>query len=132
MKFDIVRAWKDESYRQSLSEEQLNTLPTNPVGELSDAQLESVYGGDGFGGPAGGLGGGVGPGLLGGPGFLGAPLGGFGVGASQSASAASAERIHSFSGFCDVNIFSANLISLSHLGLVNVLSPTTQICANND
>ncbi|HEU5381221.1 MAG TPA: mersacidin/lichenicidin family type 2 lantibiotic, partial [Ktedonobacteraceae bacterium] len=29
MKFDLVRAWKDESYRQSLSDEQLNQLPEN-------------------------------------------------------------------------------------------------------
>lgn len=47
MKFDIVRAWKDEEYRKSLSEEELLCLPENPVGELelSDADLESVYGG---------------------------------------------------------------------------------------
>ncbi len=39
MNFDVVRAWKDESYRQSLSEEELRNLPENPVGELelSDA-----------------------------------------------------------------------------------------------
>ena len=49
MKFDIVRAWKDQSYRASLSEEQLSQLPANPAGEaeLSDAELESVYGGCG-------------------------------------------------------------------------------------
>ncbi len=48
MKFDIVRAWKDETYRQSLSQEQLSQLPANPAGEveLADADLESVYGGD--------------------------------------------------------------------------------------
>ena len=48
MKFDIVRAWKDQSYRASLSEEQLSQLPANPAGEieLSDAALASVYGGD--------------------------------------------------------------------------------------
>lgn len=47
MKFDVVRAWKDETYRQTLSEEQLSTLPANPAGELelTDAELESVYGG---------------------------------------------------------------------------------------
>ncbi|MEO7020512.1 MAG: mersacidin/lichenicidin family type 2 lantibiotic [Ktedonobacteraceae bacterium] len=51
MQFDIVRAWKDENYRQSLSEEQLNTLPTSPVGELelSDTDLETIYGGWGSG-----------------------------------------------------------------------------------
>ncbi len=47
MQFDIVRSWKDESYRQSLNEEQLNTLPTSPVGELelTDTDLEAIYGG---------------------------------------------------------------------------------------
>ena len=46
MKFDIVRAWKDENYRQSLSEEQLSALPANPAGEeLNEADLASVQGG---------------------------------------------------------------------------------------
>jgi mersacidin/lichenicidin family type 2 lantibiotic len=49
MKFDIVRAWKDDTYRQSLSEEQAGQLPANPAGEfeLSDADLASLYGGQG-------------------------------------------------------------------------------------
>jgi len=47
MKLDIVRAWKDETYRQSLSEEQSSLLPANPAGtlELADTDLMSVYGG---------------------------------------------------------------------------------------
>ena len=47
MQFDIVRAWKDENYRQSLSEEELSLLPSSPVGELelSDTDLETIYGG---------------------------------------------------------------------------------------
>jgi mersacidin/lichenicidin family type 2 lantibiotic len=47
MKLDIVRAWKDEAYRQSLSEEQSRMLPANPAGalELDDTDLMSVYGG---------------------------------------------------------------------------------------
>jgi mersacidin/lichenicidin family type 2 lantibiotic len=46
MRFDIVRAWKDETYRQSLSAEQLATLPAHPAGtEMSDADLEAVMGG---------------------------------------------------------------------------------------
>lgn len=49
MKFDIVRAWKDEAYRQTLSTEELNTLPANPVGEISDADLEAAFGGWGPG-----------------------------------------------------------------------------------
>jgi mersacidin/lichenicidin family type 2 lantibiotic len=47
MKFDIVRAWKDARYRQSLTLEQLTLLPANPVGtsELHDADLEVIQGG---------------------------------------------------------------------------------------
>jgi mersacidin/lichenicidin family type 2 lantibiotic len=50
MKFDIVRVWKDESYRQSLSNEQLSQFPENPAGaiELTDTELESVFGGGGY------------------------------------------------------------------------------------
>lgn len=51
MKFDIVRAWKDEAYRQTLSEDMLDELPANPAGELelSDACLDTIYGGDAIG-----------------------------------------------------------------------------------
>jgi mersacidin/lichenicidin family type 2 lantibiotic len=43
---DIVRAWKDETYRQNLSVEEQGVLPANPVGEidLTDEELEAVYG----------------------------------------------------------------------------------------
>src|SRR5690348_7454336 len=46
MKLDIVRAWKDEAYRQQLSSEHQALLPANPVGELelSDAELEAIHG----------------------------------------------------------------------------------------
>jgi mersacidin/lichenicidin family type 2 lantibiotic len=46
MKIDIIRAWKDESYRASLSQEEQALLPKNPAGgwELSDAELEAIYG----------------------------------------------------------------------------------------
>ncbi len=56
MKFDIERTWKDETYRQSLGEEQRAALPANPAGELSEAELEAVNGGwgSGFGGGYGG------------------------------------------------------------------------------
>jgi len=48
MKFDVTRAWKDETYRQSLSEEQLAMLPANPAGEeIKDTDLEAVFGGRG-------------------------------------------------------------------------------------
>lgn len=45
---DIVRAWKDEEYCQSLSDTQRASLPQNPVGvvELSDAQLTAAAGGE--------------------------------------------------------------------------------------
>jgi len=44
---DIIRAWKDEDYRNSLSEEQRSQLPENPAGmiELSDTDLEAYAGG---------------------------------------------------------------------------------------
>jgi mersacidin/lichenicidin family type 2 lantibiotic len=44
---DIIRAWKDEDYCSSLSEEQRSQLPENPAGiiELSDEDMESVAGG---------------------------------------------------------------------------------------
>jgi mersacidin/lichenicidin family type 2 lantibiotic len=45
---EIVRAWKDEEYRMSLSEEQRRYAGENyPAGEveLSDEELEQVAGG---------------------------------------------------------------------------------------
>lgn len=45
MKFDVVRAWKDEAYRQTLSEEQLSTLPANPAGTVAETDLETISGG---------------------------------------------------------------------------------------
>jgi mersacidin/lichenicidin family type 2 lantibiotic len=61
MKIDTVRAWKDEAYRQSLSDEQLRSLPTHPAGELelTDADLLAISGSgenDGFGCFGGGFG----------------------------------------------------------------------------
>ncbi len=52
---DIIRAWKDRNYRESLSEEQRSGVPDNPAGisELSDADMEVITGGR----PAGGGGG---------------------------------------------------------------------------
>ncbi len=42
----IIRAWKDESYRMSLSAAERASLPENPAGlvEIGDAQLEEVGG----------------------------------------------------------------------------------------
>lgn len=44
---DIIRAWKDEEYRESLSEAERAQLPEHPAGaaELTDADLEGVAGG---------------------------------------------------------------------------------------
>ena len=46
-KLDIVRAWKDEEYCESLSDKQRASLPENPAGviELTDAQLSAAGGG---------------------------------------------------------------------------------------
>ena len=46
-KLDIVRAWKDEEYCESLTDTQRASLPQNPVGvvELTDAQLSAAGGG---------------------------------------------------------------------------------------
>jgi mersacidin/lichenicidin family type 2 lantibiotic len=43
---NIIRAWKDEAYRQGLSVEEQAMLPANPAGEveLTDMELEAVHG----------------------------------------------------------------------------------------
>ena len=43
---DVVRAWKDEAYRQTLSTEEQAVLPVNPVGEieLMQEELEAISG----------------------------------------------------------------------------------------
>lgn len=43
---DIIRAWKDEDYRASLSEAERNSLPKNPAGfiELTDDDLQLAAG----------------------------------------------------------------------------------------
>jgi mersacidin/lichenicidin family type 2 lantibiotic len=47
MNIDIVRAWKDAEYRESLSDEELALLPRHPLGtvELSEEDLNHVVGG---------------------------------------------------------------------------------------
>ena len=114
MKFDIVRAWKDESYRQSLDEEQLSMLPANPVGELSDAELATILGAGGGGGMPGGpvgggpVGGAVAP-VAAAP--VAAPVGLVGVGGVRNESVAV---------LCELNIFSVNIIAnIAILGAVN-------------
>jgi mersacidin/lichenicidin family type 2 lantibiotic len=47
---DIIRAWKDEDYRLSLSEAERTALPAHPAGliELVDSDLDAVAGGRPF------------------------------------------------------------------------------------
>jgi mersacidin/lichenicidin family type 2 lantibiotic len=47
MTVDIVRAWKDVEYRQSLTPEELASLPPHPTGAyiLTEEELKQVTGG---------------------------------------------------------------------------------------
>lgn len=44
----IIRAWKDSDYRDTLDAHELASLPASPIGnvELSDEQLGEIAGGD--------------------------------------------------------------------------------------
>jgi mersacidin/lichenicidin family type 2 lantibiotic len=44
-KVDVLRAWKDAEYRQSLTADQISALPTNPAGELTDMEQNNIAGG---------------------------------------------------------------------------------------
>ena len=46
---EIIRAWKDEAYRSSLSEAERETIPEHPAGliELPDSALGEAAGGTG-------------------------------------------------------------------------------------
>jgi mersacidin/lichenicidin family type 2 lantibiotic len=108
MNFDIIRAWKDEAYRQNLSQEDLDSLPAHPAGDLSDSELAMVNGGE-YG------------------------YGVYGASSSSSSAHATEARIHSYSFICDVNLFSLNVLhSLIGISLINVLSPDRQTCVNSD
>jgi mersacidin/lichenicidin family type 2 lantibiotic len=43
---DVIRAWKDEEYRASLSEAERAQLPAHPAGliELDDQEMKAVLG----------------------------------------------------------------------------------------
>jgi mersacidin/lichenicidin family type 2 lantibiotic len=43
---DVIRAWKDAAYRESLSEEDLRAVGQNPAGmvDLTDEQLKQASG----------------------------------------------------------------------------------------
>lgn len=122
MKLNIVRAWKDEVYRQGLSDEQMGMLPANPAGEqeLTNAELQSVYGGDGVGPMGAGA-----PAAAALPVPL--PIGGAGSGSAAAAAAISRESFHSFAFFCQENLFSLN----ANTGF-NLLSPVNNVCVNGD
>lgn len=50
---DVIRAWKDEEYRLSMSDEERAMMPANPAGflELTETDLADVGGGsEGSGG----------------------------------------------------------------------------------
>jgi mersacidin/lichenicidin family type 2 lantibiotic len=42
----IIQSWKDENFRNSLSQKQRELLPEHPAGllELTDAELENISG----------------------------------------------------------------------------------------
>jgi mersacidin/lichenicidin family type 2 lantibiotic len=107
MKFDIARAWKDETYRQTLSDEQLEMLPANPAGELNDAEMVAACGGGGEEGDFG-----------------------FGGVASSSSSETrfSREHFHSLSLLCDISVFSINLIQAN---IIPIASQFHQTCAES-
>ena len=46
MKVDVVRAWKDATYRAGLSADQVAFLPSNPAGlvDLTDEELKAASG----------------------------------------------------------------------------------------
>lgn len=129
MKLDIVRAWKDEQYRQALSTDQLRALPANPVGELTDAEMEMVYGGGGGGAGGGGGGGPVTPAT---------PVIHHGphwhqshhvVGVTTS-SATSSTHCHSWAVvICDLNIFSNDIAAAALQNVLNLGSPRNETCA---
>ncbi|HKV09602.1 MAG TPA: mersacidin/lichenicidin family type 2 lantibiotic [Thermoanaerobaculia bacterium] len=49
-KIDVVRAWRDEEYRNSLTEEERACLPENPAGAavVEDSILKTISGGCGI------------------------------------------------------------------------------------
>lgn len=112
MTIDIIRVWKDDIYRQDLSEQQCNQLPANPAGELeiSSAELGLIYGGCGGCQGTGGT-------------FLSAPV------ALSQAEAVNITRknFHSFAFFCEQNVFSFNA-QAGH----SILSPVNNVCVNDD
>jgi len=107
MKFDLVRSWKDEAYRQSLDAGQLDALPVNPAGELSETDLASVVGGDTPDSAAAAA-----------------------AAAATSTTNALSRHTHSFALLCDITIFSTSIHILSIDHLLGIASVERQICFN--
>ncbi len=43
---DVAKAWKNKEYRESLSREELDSIPMNPVGEaLTDLEASNIFAG---------------------------------------------------------------------------------------
>ena len=104
MNYDVVRAWKDENYRESLDVEQ---LMANPAGELSEEDLLAVCGGD--------------------------SPDDYGAAAAAAAStsnmmSSSSRHTHTWSLLCDINVFSANIAVLAIVHLVDIGACQKQIC----
>jgi mersacidin/lichenicidin family type 2 lantibiotic len=110
MKFDLVSAWKNESYRATLSEEELGMLPANPVGELSEAELAKVIGGDMPDSAAAAA-----------------------AAATSSTNTLGMERhTHSYAVICDINIFSDSIRLLEVTNLFSIGNCSKQICFGRD
>ncbi len=107
MQFDIVRAWKDEAYYQSLSTEQLSTLPANPAGELTDMDLATISGCGGF----------EGAGVPAVPAIPAIPALVTGTGGGNV-------RNESIALICEINVFSVSAVSN-----IAILGSVTQFCA---
>ena len=106
MKFDVIRAWKDQTYRQTLNDEQKDALPEHPAGnlELSDDELEAVFGG------------------------------GHGIGVAATSAAAVAARsssILSYALICEINVFSLD-VEVLHIELLSIGNEHCTWCVHHD
>jgi len=108
MNYDVVRAWKDENYRESLDAEQ---LMANPAGELSEEDLLAVCGGDS-------------------PDDYGAAAAAAAT-TNNNNMAASSRHTHTWSLLCDINIFSARINVLAIVHLIDIGDCEKQICIHS-
>jgi len=106
MNYDVVRAWKDENYRESLDAEQ---LMANPAGELCEEDLLAVFGGDS-------------------PDDYSAAAAA--ATTTNSNMAASSRHTHTWSLLCDINVFSAHVNILAIVHLIGIGDCEKQICVH--